>query len=224
MLVRMWRKRTLVPEECKLTQTVWRVLIKLKVLMSFIRSVMSVCLQPHRLSFAVSWSLLKLMSIESLTLFIHLVLCHPLLLLHSIFSSIRVFSSESVLRIRWPEYWNFSFSIGPSNEYSGLISFRTDWCACVEVSLYVHGVLTCRRGWYRLQMMLLLEILLLKQTSDYFISSTKSDLFLITYRIHPNLLNEFIFIRYLRPGRLSYTKLLIFSVLLTYKNGSFVSA
>ena len=72
--------------------------------------------------------------------------------------------------------------------------------------------------------MLLLEILLLKQTSDYFISSTKSDLFLITYRIHPNLLNEFIFIRYLRPGRLSYTKLLIFSVLLTYKNGSFVSA
>ena len=59
-------------------------------------------------------------------------------------------------------------------------------------------------------MMLLLEILLLKQTSDYFISSTKSDLFLITYRIHPNLLNEFIFIRYLRPGRLSYTKLLIF--------------
>ena len=98
------------------------------------------------LSFTISWSLLKLMSIELMMPSNHLTLCCPLLLLHSIFSSIRVFSSESVLRIRWPEYWNFSFSIGPSNEYSGLISFRTDWCACVEVSLYVHGVLTCRRG------------------------------------------------------------------------------
>ena len=130
----------------------------------------------------------------------HLILCCPLLLPPSIFPSIRVFFNESALCIRWPKYW--SFSISPSNEYSGLISFRTDWCACMEVSLYVCGVLTCRTGWYRLQMMLLLEILLLKQTSDYLISSTKSDLFLITYRIHSNLLNEFIFIQYLRPGGL----------------------
>ena len=66
------------------------------------------------------------MSIESVRTANHLILCHPLLL-SSIFSSIRVFSSESVLHIRWPKYWNFSFSISPSNEYSGLISFRMDW-------------------------------------------------------------------------------------------------
>ena len=70
--------------------------------------------------------LLKLMSIELVMPSNHLILCHPLLLLPSIFPSIRVFSSESVLRIRWPKYWSFSFSISPSNEYSGLISFRID--------------------------------------------------------------------------------------------------
>ena len=70
--------------------------------------------------------MLKLMSIESVTLTNHLILCHPLLLPPSIFPSIRVFSNESVLRIRWPKYWSFSFSISPSNEYSGLISFRID--------------------------------------------------------------------------------------------------
>ena len=79
------------------------------------------------LSFTISWSLLKLMSIESVMPSNHLVLCHPLLLLPSVFPSIRVFSNESVLRIRWPKYWSFSFSISPSNEYSGLISFRMDW-------------------------------------------------------------------------------------------------
>ena len=67
------------------------------------------------------------MSIESLMPSNHLVLCHPLLLLPSIFPSIRVFSNELALRIRWPRYWNFSFSISPSNKYSGLISFRIDW-------------------------------------------------------------------------------------------------
>ena len=67
------------------------------------------------------------MSIASLMPSNHLILCHPLLLLPSIFPSTRVFSSELVLRIRWPKYWSFSFSISPSNEYSGLISFRTDW-------------------------------------------------------------------------------------------------
>ena len=71
-------------------------------------------------------SLLKLMYIESVMPSNHLILCHPLLLLPSIFPSIRVFSNESVLHIRWPKYWSFSFSISPSNEYSGLISFRID--------------------------------------------------------------------------------------------------
>ena len=77
------------------------------------------------LSVANSWSLLKLMSVKSVMPSNHLILCHPLLLLPSIFPSIRVFSNESVLCIRWPKYW--SFSISPSNEYSGLISFRVDW-------------------------------------------------------------------------------------------------
>ena len=72
-------------------------------------------------------SLLKLMSIESVKPTNHLILCHPLLLLPSIFPSIRVFSNESVICIRQPKYWSFSYSISPSNEYSGLISFRMDW-------------------------------------------------------------------------------------------------
>ena len=81
------------------------------------------------LSITNSWSLLKLMSIESVMPSNHLILCHPLLLPPSIFPGIRVFSNESVLCIRWPKYWSFSFSfsISPSNEYSGLISFRLDW-------------------------------------------------------------------------------------------------
>ena len=70
---------------------------------------------------------LKLMSMESVMPSNHLILCHPLLLLPSIFSTIRIFSNESALCIRWPKYWSFSFSISPSNEYSGLISFRMDW-------------------------------------------------------------------------------------------------
>ena len=76
------------------------------------------------LSFTVSWSLLKLMSIESSN---HLILCCPLLLLPSKYPSIRVFSNESALPIRWPKYWDFSYSISPSNEYSALIYSRTDW-------------------------------------------------------------------------------------------------
>ena len=85
------------------------------------------------LSFTSSRSLLKLMSIESMMPSNHLILCHPLLLLPSIFPSIRVFSNKSVLRIRWPKYWSFSFSISPSNEYSGLISFRMDWLDLLAV-------------------------------------------------------------------------------------------
>ena len=79
------------------------------------------------LSFTVSQSLLKLMSVESVIPSNHLFLCCPLLLLPSIFPSIRVFSNESALGIMWPRYWSFSFSISPSNEYLGLISFRIDW-------------------------------------------------------------------------------------------------
>ena len=81
------------------------------------------------LSSTISWSLLKFMSVESVILSNHLILCRPLLLLPSVFPSIRVFSNESALCIKWPEYWNFSFSFSnsPSNEYSGLIFFRIDW-------------------------------------------------------------------------------------------------
>ena len=76
------------------------------------------------LSFTISWSLLKLMSIESVMPSNHLILCHPLLLLLSIFPSVRIFSNESAVCIRLPKYWSFSFNVSPSNEYSGLISFR----------------------------------------------------------------------------------------------------
>ena len=80
-----------------------------------------------------SWSLLKFMSIESVMPSNHLILCCPLLLPPSIFPSIRVFSNESVIHIRWPKYWSFSFSISPSNEYSGLTSFRMDWLDLLAV-------------------------------------------------------------------------------------------
>ena len=79
------------------------------------------------LSINNSWSLLKLMSIESVMPSNHLILCHPFFLLPSIFPSIRVFSNESALRIRWPKYWRFSFNISPSNEHLGLIFFGMDW-------------------------------------------------------------------------------------------------
>ena len=96
---------------------------------------MSNSLQPHELhaahqaslSITNSRSLLKLMSIESVMPFDHHILCRPLLLLPSIFPSIRVFSNQSVLHIRWPKYWSFSFNISPSNEHPGLVSFRMDW-------------------------------------------------------------------------------------------------
>ena len=89
------------------------------------------------LSITNSWSLPKLMSIKSVMPFNHLTLCQPLLLLPSIFPSIRVFSNESVLHIRWPKYWSFSFSISPSKEHPGLISFRMD---CLDL-LVVQGTL-----------------------------------------------------------------------------------
>ena len=89
------------------------------------------------LSFTISWSLLKFMSIELVMLSNHFIICHPILLLLSIFPSIRVFSNESVIHIRWPKYWSFSLSISPFNEYSGLISFRID---CFDL-LAVQGTL-----------------------------------------------------------------------------------
>ena len=91
------------------------------------------CSMPGFPVITSSWSLLKPVSIESVMPSNHLILCRPLLLLPSIFPSIRVFSNESVLHIRWPKYWSFSFSISPSNEYSALISFRLDWLGLLAV-------------------------------------------------------------------------------------------
>ena len=90
------------------------------------------------LSTVNSWSLLKLTPIELVMPSNHLILCSPLLL-PPIFPSIRVFSSESVLHIRWPKYWSFSFSVGPSNEYSGLISFEIDWFYLLAVQGFLQG-------------------------------------------------------------------------------------
>ena len=101
----------------------------------FSRSVVSPGTAAHQASLSItnSRSLLKLISIESVMPSNHLILCRPLLLPPSIFHSIRVFSNESALRIRWPKYWSFSFSISPSNEYSGLISFRMSWLDLLAV-------------------------------------------------------------------------------------------
>ena len=95
------------------------------------------CSSQASLSFIISRSLLKLMSIELVMPSNHLILCHPLLLLPSIFFSMRVFSNKMALHMRWPKYWSFNFSISPSNEYSGLISFRID---CFDL-LAVQGTL-----------------------------------------------------------------------------------
>jgi len=101
------------------------------------------CSTPDSMSITNSWSLLKLMSIELVMPSNHLILCGPLLLLPSIFPSIRVFSSESILHIRWPKYQSFSFSISPSNEYSGLISFRIDWFDLLAVQGTLRSLLQC---------------------------------------------------------------------------------
>ena len=91
------------------------------------------CSTPASLSITNFWRLLKLMSTELVMPSNHLILCCPLLLLPSIFPSIRIFSNESVLHIRWPKYWSFSFSISPSKEHPGLISFRMDWLDLLAV-------------------------------------------------------------------------------------------
>ena len=98
---------------------------------------------PHQASLSItnSQNLLKIMSIESVMSSNLLILCHPLFLPASIFPSIRVFSNESGLCIKWPKYWSFSFSISPSNEYSGLISFRIDWYDLLAVQGIFKGLL-----------------------------------------------------------------------------------
>ena len=103
--------------------------------LSLIRLFVTLWTAAHQPSLSItnSRSLLKLMSIESVMPSNHLILCHPLLLPPSIFPSIRVFSNESVFHMRWPKYWSFSFSISPSNEYTGLISFRMDWLDLLAV-------------------------------------------------------------------------------------------
>ena len=93
------------------------------------------------LSFTLSQSLLRLISIESVMLSNHLIFCHPLLLLPSAFPSIKVFSIEWALCIRWPKYWSFSFSISPSSEHSGLISFRMDWFALLAIQAALKSLL-----------------------------------------------------------------------------------
>ena len=104
-------------------------------LLSYVQLFVTPCIAAHQasLSIANSWSLLKLMSIESVMPSNHLILSHPLLLLPSIFPSIRVFSNESALHIRWPTYWSFSCSLSSSNEYSELTSFKIDWFDVFEV-------------------------------------------------------------------------------------------
>ena len=101
------------------------------------------------LSITNSQSLLKLVSIESVMPSNHLILCHPLLLVPSIFPSIRVFSNESVLRIRWPKYWSFSFNMSPYSEYSGLISFRMDWLDLLAVTdfIFLDSKITADGNW-----------------------------------------------------------------------------
>ena len=103
------------------------------------------CSMPGFLFFTISQSLLKLMSIKAVMPFNHLIFYHPLLLLPSIFFSNKVFSNESAFHIRWPKYWSFSFSISPSNENSGLISFRIDWFDLLAVQITLKSLLTVEK-------------------------------------------------------------------------------
>ena len=111
--------------------------------LSHVRLFVTPCTAAHQASLSItnSWSLLKLMSIESVMPSNHLILCHLLLLLPSIFPRIRDFSNELVFCIRWPKYWSFSFNISPSNEYSGLISFRMDWLDLLVVQRTLKSLL-----------------------------------------------------------------------------------
>ena len=118
---------------------------ELRMSAQFSRSVVSNSLRPQArqayLSINNSWSPSKSMSIESVRPSNHLIFCHPLLLLPSIFPSVRFFSNESALCIRWPKYWSFSFNISPSNEHPGLISFRMDWLDLLAVQGTIKSLL-----------------------------------------------------------------------------------
>ena len=134
--------------------------------LSRVRLFTAACQPP--VSSTVSWTLLKFTSIESVIPSNHPILCCPLLFLPSMFPSIRIFSSESVLHIRWPKYWSFSFSISPSSEYSRLISFRIDWFDFLAVqgtleSLQQHhnskaSILQCS-AFYGIQMILIIVVI-----------------------------------------------------------------
>ena len=120
-------------------------------LSSVVQSCLTLCdpwtaARQASLSITNFWSLLKLMSIRLVMPSNHLILCHPLLLLPSIFPSIRVFSNESGLCIRWPKYWSFSFNISPSNEHPGLISFRMDWLDLLAVQGTLKSLLQHHRS------------------------------------------------------------------------------
>ena len=126
------------------------------------------------LSITNSWSLLKFMFIELVMPSNHLILCRPLLLPPSIFPSIRVFSNESILHIRWPQYWSFSFSISP-NEYSGLISFRIDWFDLLAVQGTLKSLLQYHS--ISVQSVFLLNVLLLSKRNRIFTKSCHKDRF-----------------------------------------------
>ena len=127
----------LIKNEVKYCKLIWKDIYTIGSVKLLIRIqlLLNAWTAAHQASLSItnSQSLFKLMSIKSVMPFNHLILCHPLLFLSSIFPSIRVFSNESVLRIRWPKYWSFSFSISPFNEYSRLISFRIDWLDLLAV-------------------------------------------------------------------------------------------
>ena len=128
------------------------------------------------LSITNSRSSLRLTSIESVMPSNHLILCHPLLLLPSIFPSIRLFSNESVLHIRWPKYWSFSFNISPSNEYSGLISFRMDWFHL----LAVQGTVTSLLQYYSWKALILwCSAFFMVQLSSPYITTGKTNVLTI---------------------------------------------
>ena len=126
------------------------------------------------LSFIISWSLFKLKFIELVMPFSQLSLCHPLLLLPSIFPSIRVFSNELTLCIRWPNYWSFNFSIGPSNDYSGLISLRIDWFDLLLKSL-LNTTVQCIILWH--------SDFFMVQLSHPYMTTGKTIVFLIKIRV-----------------------------------------
>ena len=160
-----------------------------------------------------SWSLLKLMSIKSVMPSHHLILCRPILLLPSLFPSIRVFPKESVLRIRWPKYWSFSFSISPSNEYSGLISFRMDWLDLLagfyliiyHLSIYLSMIHSS------MYLSVCLPCLSIYHLSIAYLSIICPSIFVLTYHLSTYL--SFVYLSYSRRKLVILKKVNIYSFL-----------